>query len=267
MIIIDEKKCIGCGLCVSDCFAGLIKLQDGIAVHAGRKCMDCGHCLAICPQNAVSMDDYDMDEVKELSSIEQIIKPDVYLNHLKARRTIRQFTNEAVSDEEIRKILEAGRFSPTGGNAQNVSYYVARKDAANLCDMVYEKLNAMGEAAKVSKNMVSGYEMLWLKMYKDYKKNGNDKLFFNSDAVILVSAPAPAEAIIAAAHMETMVYSLGLGMLYSGFTSRAINESPEIKEHIQLKEGNQVYAVLVIGHPKSRYVRTVPRKEADVIWN
>ena len=82
-----------------------------------------------------------------------------------------------------------------------------------------------------------------------------------------MSSDSPQAALIAAAHMETMVYSLGLGMIYSGFTTRAVGHSAGLQEYLELKEGYRVWAVLVIGYPKVKYQRTVPRKKADVLWD
>ena len=58
----------------------------------------------------------------------------------------------------------------------------------------------------------------------------------------------------------------GLAMLYSGFSARAIMHSPALQKELALKENYQVYAVLVVGCPDVNYLRTVPRKSADVVW-
>ena len=130
----------------------------------------------------------------ELNDSSCCIDPEIYLNHLKARRTIRAFTDTTVSAEQINMILDAG-------------------------------------------------------------------------TVIAVSSDSPQAALIAAAHMETMVYSLGLGMIYSGFTTRAIEQSEELQNYLGLKEGYKVWAVMAIGYPKVKYQRTVPRKKAEVLWD
>lgn len=267
MIQIDPSRCIGCGRCVEDCFPGDIVMQAGKAVPKGHNCIECGHCVAVCPGNAVTLERYNMGEVLELDGLCRDIEPQAYLNHLKSRRSIRRFTGEPVSREDVSYILEAGRYSPTGGNLQNVSYYVAQEDIPVLKTMLLRQLKAMGEHAQATGNPVSWYSDMWLEMYDEFQDRGIDRLFFDAGTVIVVSSNSPQSACIAAAHMETMVYSLGLGMLYSGFAARAIGASQALREHLHLKEGYEVYAVLVIGHPDVQYVRTVPRKPADVIWN
>ncbi len=60
------------------------------------------------------------------------------LEVLKNRRAIRKFKAEQISDEELKTVLEAGTFAPTGAGTQGVKIvavqspeYVARVDALN----------------------------------------------------------------------------------------------------------------------------------------
>jgi len=59
--IVEAAKCIGCNLCVANCPAGAISMQDGIAVIDNAKCISCGICIAGnnadfggCPVGAIS---------------------------------------------------------------------------------------------------------------------------------------------------------------------------------------------------------------------
>ena len=74
-IIVDSKKCTGCGACVEDCFAKAISLIEGKAIHSEEKCKGCGRCVSLCQQYAVSAMVSDVDAaVKEMiSRIESII--------------------------------------------------------------------------------------------------------------------------------------------------------------------------------------------------
>lgn len=268
MIIFDHKKCIGCGLCAQECFPKAIKIEDKKALFLeNHNCMECGHCIAVCPCNAVSIDDLDMSEVLELKNISCGIAPEIYLNHLKARRTIRSFTDKVVSTDQINMILDSGRFSPSGGNRQTVAYHVFKNKIPEFKSLIMAELKAMGDEAQITGVKDSWYSDLWLDMYDSFKNEGTDDLFFNAGTVIVVSSDSPQAAAIASAHMETMVYSLGLGMLYSGFTTRAVNHSIKLQKYLGLRDKYKVWTVLVVGYPKVKYQRTVPRKKADVIWD
>lgn len=58
---VDAQKCIGCGLCVSNCPTNAITMIDGKAVIDKDKCINCGICVsgnqadyAGCPVSAIS---------------------------------------------------------------------------------------------------------------------------------------------------------------------------------------------------------------------
>lgn len=266
MVKIDTEKCVGCGACAADCFPQELELVDGKAVPRGVNCIACGHCIAVCPTDAVTLAGYNMGEVLECASLPSRLDPQVYLNHLKTRRSIRRFQNVPVTREQLELILEAGRFSPTGGNLQNVSYTVFQKELPALRTKLIDELKLMGDEAARAGQKISWYSDMWLEMYGEYHAQRKDRLFFGAGTAIVIASDSPQSACIAAAHMETMIYSLGLGMLYSGFSARAIMHSPALQKELALKENYQVYAVLVVGCPDVNYLRTVPRKSADVVW-
>lgn len=267
MLTINHDKCVGCGQCVKECFGFHIYLDDNKKlVELEGPCMACGHCVAVCPTGAISLDHHDMTEVIEKKDVDSEINADTYLNHLKLRRSIRQFKNQPVTKDMVEKIIEAGRYSPTGGNMQNVQYIVIQDTIDQVKDMIMEELKIMAEEFERMDGPYKKYANLWLNLYDSYKKNGSDKVFFNTDTVILVASNSPQSAMISAAHMETMIYAMDLGMVYSGFTCSAVMHSAAIKEFLGLKEGYTVHAALVMGHPAVSYVRSVPRREAVVEW-
>lgn len=269
MITINENKCIGCGLCAKDCFTKDIDVTNRKAKSKKIRCIECGHCIAVCPKNAITLENYPMSEIIEYEKGEFEIDENQYLRSLKYRRTIRQFSNKKVENKKIEKIIEAGRYSPTGGNQQNVSFCVVRDDIDSLRNMAIDELNKIANFSNDEKEKmnISWYGDMWKQMYLDYyDKNKKDGLFFDAGTVILVLSKSVQNACIAAAHMETMVYAQGLGMLYSGFFTRAVACSKEMKKYLNLNQGQEVVACLVIGYPSVKYLRTVPRKEAEIVW-
>ncbi len=56
MLKIDEKLCIGCGICEDQCPFAAIEIVDGIAV-VGDNCNLCGACVEACEVEALSIDD------------------------------------------------------------------------------------------------------------------------------------------------------------------------------------------------------------------
>jgi nitroreductase/Pyruvate/2-oxoacid:ferredoxin oxidoreductase delta subunit len=272
MMNVDTNKCIGCGLCVKDCFPNDIEIVDGKAKINNIKCFKCGHCVAICPKAAISTDDYNMEDVKDYNKEEFFVDADNLMNFIKFRRTIREFKNQEVEKDKISKIIEAGRFTQTGSNMQDVSYIVVEEKLQELKTLTFECLKRMGEnmLANLSPEtmMYKRYAELWIKMYEEYKENPkeNDKLFFNAPSIIIVTGNSDVNGALASSNMELMTNALGLGTFFSGFFAKAAQDNKEIQDFIGLKEGKKVVTCMVIGYPNVKYLRTVPRKEADICW-
>lgn len=60
-------------------------------------------------------------------------------NVIKNRQSIRSYTNEEVSKEELDKIVEAGRFAPSAKNRQPWRFYYLNDEEKNhIVDIMYE---------------------------------------------------------------------------------------------------------------------------------
>ena len=55
-----------------------------------------------------------------------MIKPEDFLDFIKARRTIRNFQDKIISNKEIEMILEAGRWTPSASNRQPWEFIVIK---------------------------------------------------------------------------------------------------------------------------------------------
>ena len=109
---------------------------------------------------------------------------------------------------------------------------------------------------------------MWVKMYEQYKENPleKDKLFFNAPAIIVVVANSDVSGALASSNMELMTNTLGLGTFFSGFFVRAAMGNKKIMDFLEVKEGKQIVTCMIIGYPNVKYLRTVPRKKAEVCW-
>lgn len=248
-ITIDLEKCTGCGLCAKDCVGLDIQIKNGKAAANGSSCIKCGHCEAICPNNAIKVAGFE-NPVEEFAE-QTRLNPDELLNAIKTRRTIRQFTGEAVSKEIIEKIIEAGRLAPTGTNSQGTSYIVLQ--------------NTIDECEKIAVKMFSKLLGFGQKIIPQLKSMKIDDNFFFKKAplVILVLGSDKVSASLAAQNMAFMAEACGLGVLFSGFFTGCVKHSRKIKKILGLKNEEPVIT-LVIGHPAVKYRRTANRNSAVV---
>lgn len=271
MMTVDRNLCIGCGVCVKDCFPGDIVMEDNCAKINNKTCIECGHCIAICPTNAITTDHYDMDEVVDYAKETFDINADNLLNFIKFRRTIRQFKDQEVEVEKLTQIIEAGRFTQTAGNMQDVSYVVVKDHIDELKELTFESLKNIAEhmLANLTPETMNYkyYAMKWIDMYEAYKENpANDNLFFNAPTLIIITAKAEINGALASSNMELMTNALGLGTFFSGFFTRAAKDNDDIKKLLGISEGKEIVACMVIGYPDVTYKRTAPRKAADINW-
>ena len=58
IITVDQEKCLQDSLCVLDCPAGILRMNQDTNYpeaypNASDFCLDCGHCVAVCPSGAL----------------------------------------------------------------------------------------------------------------------------------------------------------------------------------------------------------------------
>lgn len=260
MVSISAKKCIGCGLCVKDCFYQVLSIKDGKATVSGN-CFQCGHCVAVCPAKAVSISDLPMEEVREYDESCKM-DPENLLHFMQFRRSVRQFKNEPIPQFLLETIIEAGRYTPTAGNRQDVSYIVVRDAMEQIKPILWNTLKKMLESGKMGP-----YAPLLKVVCDRYDADPkDDRLFCNADTMMLVLTENPMNGGLAATSMELMAQSLGVGVLYSGFLQRTIMVSETVKKLLGIQENQHISAVMLMGLPDVKYQRTAPRKPAKVAW-
>lgn len=264
-INIDQTKCIGCGQCVKECFPKNLHLENNKVVVNGP-CMECGHCYAVCPTGAVTMEGYATDTILDCKADVPVASGNSLLNTIKMRRSIRQFKNQTVEQEAFARIIEAGRFTPTGGNKQDVSYMVVQESLQEFKDAIWKGFpTAIENTKKIlpeGHRRVHNLEIL----LKGYQNNpSEDGLFFNAPAVLIMTSGSMINAGLAASNVELMAHADGLGVLYSEFIRVALINNPALCDKLGLKP-EHICVCMLVGYPAVAYQRTAPRKEVDVKW-
>ena len=269
MVTINTEKCTGCALCVKDCFPHNIIIRNGKAQPLSENCMGCGHCVAICPINAVEIPNYEMNDVADMTP--QKFTAEELLSFIKFRRSIRQYKVCPVEQKLLIQIIEAGRYTATAANRQELSFIVVEKEMPLFREHVIKNLAEKGRAMLAAENTplpMKGYAQRWITIERSYKENTNDKdtVFFGAPTVILIAGDNPIDAGLAASNMELVACANGLGVLYSGFITRGA-ENEKVKMLIGAPAEKEILMALLIGYPDVQYKRSAPRKKADIIWS
>lgn len=270
MIDINLETCVGCGLCESDCLVNAIKVRENKAKVKNILCINCGHCMAICPTDSIEMQGFDKSEVLEYNHETFDLESENLMNFIKFRRSIRDYKDIEVEEEKIRNIVEAGRYTPTGGNRQPLRYILVKDKLKEVKELAIEGLYNMALNTDDEDPVRSIYKNTFKRMYKGYKEKGIDSLFYDAPLLMVIvgdislGGSVYVDGGLAASNMEIMAYSQGLGMCYNGFFVMASNIEPKIKELLGMNDNEAVITSFILGYPNVKYKRTVNRNDAKL---
>lgn len=270
-MFIKTERCIGCGKCAEDCVSDLIELQNGKAALKKGYCIRCGHCAAVCPVGAAEFADGSNEDILPYQQDKFSVPPENLLNFMKFRRSMRHYTDREVEPDVLMKILEAGRYAPTGANRQKTRYIILKERREEICaralKVLYDAAQRMEEGDQWLR-MALPYRNKWIQMYEDMINHGKDSLFYHAPCVILTVTADPQgtgqlDAGLASAYMELMTNALGLGACFIGFFSWAVALEPTLRDSIGLRSRERLVSVMTVGYPDVRYYRTVERKAVN----
>ena len=82
--------CTGCQICVDECSAGAISMDEGIAFIDESKCIRCGVCHNVCSSDAVRHDGERVPEEVEsnLAWAKKLLKHEYYSNDKKKQKDL-----------------------------------------------------------------------------------------------------------------------------------------------------------------------------------
>ena len=186
------------------------------------------------------------------------------------RRSIREFTPDPVSDQDLDMILEAARQAPSGENAQPWRFIVVKDE------MMRKKMGAIAgggsgrrfTAEFVTKKMQERFTNL---QDEAKKKAAFEKLTSGQVSAFMAEAPVnlvvcwkkdvwdmPYDTSAAIENILLMVTALGLGACWVIAPCIDIRDEERMKSLLGMPEGYKAVSVLSIGH-QTRPHRQRPR--------
>jgi len=144
---------------------------------------------------------------------------------IERRRSVRKYKPESIANEDLKKILEAGRLAPSGGNRQPW-FFVVVKEA--------ETKKALSTAAN-SQKFIANADVIVVAL-------GIPRI--EHHPLSSTRIPYLQDPMIAVEHMILAATALGYGTCWIG----AFNES-QVKQILKIPENLRVIALLPVGVP------------------
>ena len=268
---IELENCIQCMKCVKDCPSEAIDIEQGTI---NELCIHCGHCVAICPESTVFPDAEPITKFNPSA-----VSPADFQNLSASIRTCRSYMEKEVDDATLNLLIENMKHYPSASNARPIEITVvkSKEQIKKLNDQTVQTL------IKTIRRMTSPVLMpvlhllapkLDLPRLNKYKKRYESQhtpesslVCHHAPAVLLFHAPvtkysmASADANIWATYTSIFANTLGLGSCFNGFIVNAMSRSKPMRKEFGLPPNHQIYASLLLGHPKVKYSNETGRNK------
>ena len=174
---------------------------------------------------------------------------------IKGRRSIRCYTDEPVSKEQVEAVLEAGTWAPTAMYKEPLRFIVIENK---------ELIKYVSDETKVLvKQMIPP-------LAKQFSTEA-DVICYNAPVLILVCTEKDQQwgnvnlldSVLAAENMFLKAYELGLGTCYMGYV-QFLNSKPDVLKKIGIPENYEMMVPLILGHPKTKQ-ETGKRKKPNIL--
>ncbi len=176
-----------------------------------------------------------------------------------SRRSVREFTAEAIEQKVLRDLIDAAVQAPSAVNQQPWSFCVV-EDKAVLARISREaKAHVLGVSPA---GLVSHH-------FTDVLSDPNFDIFYHAPALIVISSAvqspwAVENCTLAAENLMLTACAAGLGTCWIGFAQAWLGTS-EGKAALDLPQSYVPVAPIIVGHPKS-IPPPVPRREPEIRW-
>lgn len=164
------------------------------------------------------------------------------------RRSTRKYKPEAVEPEKLQKIIEAGRYAPSGGNNQTTHFLVVQNP---------EAIKRLAELAEAAFARMEADENTYPSLRKSIlaSKKGGYVFSYHAPILIIVANRKDygnnmADSVAAIENMMIAANALDLGSCYIN-QLYWLNEEPSMISYLQelgLKENERVFASMVLGY-------------------
>jgi nitroreductase len=186
---------------------------------------------------------------------------DDLLELMKTRRSIRRYQDRDVPDELLEKIMEAGRWAPSGDNGQPWRFIVVRDLETKKA---LSRIATEGSGRRFTAEYFTGRLDERFEGLKDEKKKARayQKLMSGAVSSFLINAPViivvcayldvwdfPYDVAMATQNMQLMAHALGLGTCVVVAPVCDFIDEVETAKLLKIPQGYKVALPLAVGYP------------------
>lgn len=182
-----------------------------------------------------------------------------YHDLLLKRRSVRNFTDQTVSQETMIEIIGESTYAPSSGNDQPWKFIIVNDR------LLMQKISDEAKAnilQRIKKNR-NDYAQKYEKMLRKEQYN----IFYNAPSVIFIIGQRNLKNMkinctLAASYLMMSAAAKGLGTCWINFATAI--QSPETLNELGIPDEYEIVAPLIIGYPVE--IPAVPsRKEPDIL--
>lgn len=183
------------------------------------------------------------------------------LEFLKTRRSIRKFKPDPIPKEYVEAILEAGRWAPSGDNAQSWRFIVVTNPEKIK---ILGQLGGGGSGRRFKAEYVSGHMEERLTTFKTeetrhrvYRRliSGSVSAFVSDAPVVIVVCSRldcwdpPLNISTASQNILLMAHALGLGACWLEAPTTDIRDEYKVKKLLNVPAQYTIFHIIAIGYP------------------
>lgn len=199
-------------------------------------------------------------------------KSKTFLEHLKNRRSIRNYTAAPVVADDVEMLLEAGRYAPTALGKQSCHFIVVTDPQVlkSVADAIQARLEFALKWRFILKWFIRSLrDPRVLRLAERLREEDRNIIFYDAPCVIFCVADKKeeyglADCLLAAENIMLQAEALQLGSVIVG-TGLQANKISSAKQALQLPEGFTINAAVCIGHPEGEPPEAPPREENLIV--
>ncbi len=176
-----------------------------------------------------------------------------------ARRAVREYKEEPLPEEILRRLIDAAIQAPSAVNEQDWLFTVVQDK------QLLERISKASKADMLRQSLPATHSS----HFRELLQNPHFDIFYHAPALIVISSPdrdrwGVENCSLAAENLMLAACGLGLGTCWIGFAQNWLG-TPEGKAALGLPADYRPVAPIIVGRPRSP-AAPVPRKQPQISW-